>query len=274
MHMIHMSSSNVRKRVVYYFSHIAVLAIVIIFCHCLLNFKGIPKLNYEDLVLFEVLPPNKTPRNFQCLIFMIAAFRGNKESLELVRSYSKKVEVMRSLNVWNAVIFIVSGTVYSLIYALKNLQGTRYQFNAGNAMYIYEQESAFGIIVSPSDQALILFTFCMAQMLNDNVQSTIHLIDSLFRREVFKSLWKRLVYSLCTLPSLVFVVVTNLLIYRFSFDGILMLMAAIYPNVAISIPVLINLAMIPNQALEAVLGRSSLVAVFFFFSVFGAINLT
>ena len=57
MHMIHMSSSNVRKRVVYYFSHLAVLAIVIIFCHCLLNFKGIPKLNYEDLVLFEVPIP-------------------------------------------------------------------------------------------------------------------------------------------------------------------------------------------------------------------------
>lgn len=102
----------------------------------------------------------------------------------------------------------------------------------------------------------------MMQMLNDNIQHTLHFIDNLFSTKIIQS---RCVEGVL---AMVFALVNNWLVYKYQLKAILLGVVVLYPNVFLGIPLLINLSVMPTQSLGKVLNRSSLIAIFFFFSLF------
>ena len=111
-----------------------------------------------------------------------------------------------------------------------------------------------------------MYTFCLMQMLNDNVQYTIHFLDNLLSTKMHDMKLLRIVLAI------VFAVFNNLIIWAFQFKSILLGVVVLYPNVFLGIPLLINLHVLPNQSLGRILSWSSLIAIFFFFSLYCTIN--
>lgn len=103
-------------------------------------------------------------------------------------------------------------------------------------------------------------------MLNDNIQHTLHFIDNLFTTRVIRS---RYVEGFLAVS---FALVNNWLVYKYQLRAILLGVVVLYPNVFLGIPLLINLSVLPTQSLGRVLNRSSLIAIFFFFSLFCTVS--
>lgn len=104
-------------------------------------------------------------------------------------------------------------------------------------------------------------------MLNDNIQNTLHFIDNLFSSKIMKM---RVVQ---VAMATIFALLNNFLAFKYQLPAILMGVVILYPNVFLGIPLLINLSVIPTQSLGTVLIRSSIIAVFFFFSLYCTVGL-
>ena len=104
-------------------------------------------------------------------------------------------------------------------------------------------------------------------MLNDNIQHTLHFIDNLFSTKIMQI---RLVQ---VIMAVIFALVNNWLVYRYRLKAILLGVVVLYPNVFLGIPLLINLSVIPTQSLGSVLIRSSIIAIFFFFSLYCTVGI-
>ena len=71
-------------------------------------------------------------------MFLIAAFRGNKEIIDISRSYSKDENIMRKLNIANSAIFVIFGWGFSFLYYMEYLPGSRSDYTTQNALDIYK----------------------------------------------------------------------------------------------------------------------------------------
>jgi len=253
-HLAFLTSTSTRAKIVTFFSYMAFTIILIAFFISLISVGKFHSVSVNDLFFFN-------SGNFlQCIMFLISAFRGNKETLDLCRSYSKDEKIMRRLNKWNSVIFICFGWTFSFLYYMEYLPGSRSDYNARNALDIYKNAP------QGFNWSLVFYTFCLMQMLNDNIQHTIHYLDNLFSAKMSDSKC----VSFCL--SIFFTVFNNLIIYRYQYSSVFLGVIIFFPNVFIGIPLLINLQVLPNQSLGKILALSSLVAMFFFFSLYSIIN--
>lgn len=73
----------------------------------------------------------------------ISAFRGNKEVMDVCRSYSKDYKTMNRLNIYNSIMFVVFGWGFSVLYYMEYLPGTRKDFNTEKALNIYNKAPHF-----------------------------------------------------------------------------------------------------------------------------------
>lgn len=173
-HLALFSSRKTQSKIVYFFSHVAFFLIILIFSSNLLYISKFGAANINDLFYFH------SGRILQCVMFLIGAFRGNKEILDLCRSYSKDTKIMQKLNFWNSFIFVLFGWAFSFIYYMEYLKGSRFDFITLNALFIYKETPQY------YSWSLIIYIFCLMQMLNDNIQHTLHFVDNLFSTKVMQ----------------------------------------------------------------------------------------
>lgn len=105
------------------------------------------------------------------------------------------------------------------------------------------------------------------QMLNDNIYYTIHFIDNLFSTKMSDSKIIRFILAI------LIAIINNIMILLIGFNAIFAGIVILYPNVCIGIPLLINLQVLPSQSLGKVLSWSSLIAIFFFFSLYSTVTI-
>lgn len=193
-------------------------------------------------------------------MILLGAFRGNKEIMDICRSYSKDEVVMKRLNLWNALVFVIFGFAFSFFFYMEYLPGSRSDYTTSNALEIYKN------VPSYFHWMLTFYIFCLMQMLNDNIQFTIYFIDNVLGTKFLESKYIRFSLAIC------FALFNNFLIGG-SYKSVLVGVHIIYPNVFIGIPLLVNLQVQPYQSLGRILSFSSLIATFFFFSLYCTLNL-
>lgn len=254
IHLIFLLSKNTQNNIVYYCSILAFFIIAIIFVGNIFFISKFHTININDLFNFS------SSKFLQCIMFLIAGFRGNKEIMDICRSYSKDEKVMRRLNLYNSLIFIVFGILFSFFYYMEYLPGSRSDYNTQNVLDIYKNAPGY------FKWMLIVYILCLMQMLNDNIQLTIHFLDNLFSTKMLES--KLITFLL----ALFFALFNNLIILGNQYLIVLIGVYLLYPNVFVGIPFLVNLYILPSQSLGRILSMSSLVAIFFFFSLYTTIN--
>lgn len=126
-----------QSKIVYYASHLAFLLIIGIFISNIFSIHKFETVNINDLFYFH------SGRILQCVMFLIGAFRGNKEILDICRSYSKDIKVMRKLNLINSLIFVAFGWAFSFLYYMEYLKGSRFDYITSNALFIYKDAPQF-----------------------------------------------------------------------------------------------------------------------------------
>lgn len=144
-HLALFSPKNTQSTIVYLFSHLAFGLIILIFLSNLISIHKIGSANINDLFYFN------SGRILQCVMFLIGSFRGNKEILDLCRSYSKDTKIMQKLNLWNSFIFILFGWGFSFLYYMEYLKGSRFDFTTETALFIYKDSSQYYSWVGASD---------------------------------------------------------------------------------------------------------------------------
>lgn len=132
-HLALFASRTTQSKIVYFFSHLAFFLIILIFISNMLYINKFGTANINDLFYFH------SGRFLQCIMFLIGAFRGNKEILDICRSYSKDTKIMKKLNLWNSLIFVLFGWGFSFIYYMEYLKGSRFNFITSNALFIYKE---------------------------------------------------------------------------------------------------------------------------------------
>ena len=247
--------------IVFFFSFLALIVIVTIFGINITYIKHFKTVSINDLFFFNVAASHQSKRFLESIMLSISAFRGNKETMDLCRSYSKDTKVMERLNLYNSLIFVAFGWGFSFLYYMEYLPGTRLDYFTQNALGIYHDAPVF------LKWSLIFYVFCLMQMLNDNIYYTIHFIDNLFTTKMINS--KCIRFTL----SIFFAIFNNTIIWLVGFKAIFLGIVLLYPNVCIGIPLLINLSVFPNQSLGRVLNWSSLIAIFFFFSLYSTFTI-
>lgn len=94
----------------------------------------------------------------------------------------------------------------------------------------------------------------------------IYFVNNLFKAELFENKKLQLILALT------FALINNLLILGYQFEVVIIGMKIMIPNVFVGIPLLINLQVIKTQSLSRVLFLSSIVASFFYFSLFSLLT--
>lgn len=136
-HLALFAPKKTQSTIVYLFSHVAFILIILIFLSNMAYTYKFGSVNINDLFYFH------SGRTLHCVMFLIGAFRGNKEILDVCRSYSKDIKIMKKLNFWNSFIFVVFGWAFSFIYYMEYLKGKRFNFKTSSALSIYKDSPQY-----------------------------------------------------------------------------------------------------------------------------------
>jgi hypothetical protein len=136
-HMALFLPKTAQSKIVYYASHLAFILIIGIFISNIFSIHKFEAVNINDLFYFH------SARILQCVMFLVGAFRGNKEILDICRSYSKDIRIMRKLNMMNCLIFVAFGWTFSFLYYMEYLKGSRFDYITSNALFVYKDAPQF-----------------------------------------------------------------------------------------------------------------------------------